>query len=118
QVGSVMLAAMRAYAEQRRTGVLPDTCVVNYAFDSGSVRDQGAPANRRESEEEELRTAVARLGDRERDCIQALYEKNVVGPNARCPSQNQLASWAGYAFDTLLKNTLAFLVKAGFLDNL
>lgn len=35
QVGQVMLTAMRDYAELRRTCQLPDTCVVNYAFDAG-----------------------------------------------------------------------------------
>ena len=37
QVGRVMLAAMGKYAEERRTGRLPDTCVVSYAFDGGRV---------------------------------------------------------------------------------
>lgn len=35
QVGKVMLGAMQQYAELRRTGQMPDTCVVNYAFDAG-----------------------------------------------------------------------------------
>ncbi len=37
QVGKVMLAAMKEYAEPRRTGQLADTSVVNYAFDAGRL---------------------------------------------------------------------------------
>lgn len=35
QVGKVMVAEMQALADQRRTGQLADTSVVNYAFDAG-----------------------------------------------------------------------------------
>jgi len=117
QVGKVMLNAMHEYAELRRTGRLPDTCVVNYAFDSG--RTTSSPnAGQPSISPQQLVEQVNRLNDRERNCIQALFEKNVIGAAAKHrPSQETLSKWAGYPFDTTFKNALSALVKAGFLDN-
>jgi hypothetical protein len=116
QVGKVMLQAMREYAEERRTSRLADTCVANYAFDGG--RSGTTSTKPHVDADTELRDAVKRLGSRERECIQALYERSIIGPAAENrPGQNQLAKWAGFAFDTQCKNALAAVVKAGYMDN-
>jgi hypothetical protein len=90
---------------------------VTYVFDAGrksaaSLGPQQAIA------QEQLVEEVNRLNDRERNCIQALYEKHIIGENAsNRPSQETLSKWAGYDFDTTIKNTLSTIVKAGFLSN-
>jgi hypothetical protein len=54
----------------------------------------------------------------ERECIQALYEKRVTGPDAaKPPSQLVLAKWVGASCNTQFKNALATVVKAGYVSN-
>ncbi len=117
QVGKVMLSSMQELAEQRRTGQLADTCVVNYAFDAGK-KPPTSPAVQQANANGQLVEDVKRLNEREQHCIQALYEKSVIGENANSrPSQDTLSKWAGYPFDTTFKNALSTVVKAGFLSN-
>lgn len=117
QVGKVMLTAMKEAANERRTGQLPDTCVVNYAFDAG--RSQNASEDERQAvAKDEFRTHVLRLKEMERNCIQALYEKNIIGSYSdTLPSQNQISLWAGHDCDANFKAALSAVVKAGYLDN-
>ena len=117
QVGKVLLAAMQECAELRRTGQLADTCVVNYAFDAGT-KPSSSTGSRQGDCSAQIIEEVKRLNEREQNCIQALYEKSIIGENANNrPSQETLSRWAGYHFDTTFKNTLSTLVKAGFLSN-
>jgi hypothetical protein len=117
QIGKVMLAAMHETVEQRRTGQLADTCVVSYAFDAGRAPTVSEDAMRA-AKTTELRKQISKLNEMQRDCIQALYERSIIGENASDrPSQEVLAVWAGYSHDATFKNALSALVKAEFLDN-
>ena len=112
-----MLAEMQTLADQRRTGQLADTSVVNYAFDA-SRKPSTSPATQQADAYAQLVEEVKRLNERERNCIQALYEKSIIGECANNrPSQDMLSKWAGYQFDTTFKNALSTIVKAGFLSN-
>ena len=54
----------------------------------------------------------------ERNILQALWERHVYDPDFDdLPSQNTLAGWAGYHFDTTFKTALSGLVKACLLGN-
>lgn len=65
-----------------------------------------------------LHDEINRLKQMERDCIQALYEHKMIGSTApHQPSQDVLARWVGYKWDTSFKNALSTVAKAGFLDN-
>lgn len=85
------------------------------------IKEAGAPdslTTRSAKASVQLVEEVKRLNERERNCIQALYEKRIIGENAKNqPGQTALSKWAGYQFDTTFKNTLSTLVKAGFLSN-
>lgn len=84
------------------------------------VRDAGAGASIPATGGNDDATAVQvrRLKEMERHIIIALLEKDVIGLQAvNQPSQQTLAKWSGYEWDTTFKNALSALVKAGFLDN-
>lgn len=70
------------------------------------------------AEADELRVQVARLKAIERDCLMAVHEKGVIGPDARNqPDQRTIAKWAGYEWDATLKAALSTLVKLDMLGN-
>lgn len=117
QVGKVMSAEMKHLIEQRRTGQLADTCVVNYAFDPGK-KAVGSSAMQQTESDDQFRDLVKRLNDMERNCIQVLFERHIIGPNAmNRPAQETLSKWAGYSCDTNFKTALSAIVKANYLDN-
>src|SRR5262249_5089498 len=91
EVGRVMKTAMEEALELRRTGLLEESCVVNYAFDSGQGRTQFLEARIRQ--DAAPRDTMKLLHDRHRQCIQALFDHNVIGPNGECPSQAVIAEW-------------------------
>ncbi|MFO0873164.1 MAG: hypothetical protein U0575_04230 [Phycisphaerales bacterium] len=67
---------------------------------------------------DDVQIQVVRLKAIERDCLVAVYEKGIVGPDARNqPDQNTIAGWAGYAWDATLKAALSTLVKMEMLGN-
>jgi len=116
QVGKVMLAAMKSLAEDRRTGVLPDTCVANYAFDAGKASAVADNAHS-DADDKQLAEEINRLKGMERDAIQALCERRIDVNASGKPNQATLAKWAGHKYDATFKAALASLYKAGFLDN-
>ncbi len=115
QVAVVMASEMKNHVEARRTGVLADTSVVNYAFDAEQV---SLPRRSEEVSLAEFKAEVKRLGKTQKEIIQSLFEKHVIGANvATKPTQEVLAGWVGAKFNTTFKNALAAAVQAGFIDN-
>lgn len=116
QVGRVMHLAMKENLEERRVGRLADTCVANYAFDGGGKSK--SDVSQHADEHSQLIKAVRRLNEMQRKLITALFDRNILGPNAKNrPSQEILATWIGVEPDATLKNALSSLVKAEYLDN-
>ncbi|MFO0829670.1 MAG: hypothetical protein U0572_16135 [Phycisphaerales bacterium] len=76
------------------------------------------PAPRSGAMTGELLAQVARLKAIERDCLTAVFEKGIIGPNAmNPPDQSTVADWAGYPWDATLKAALSTLVKVDMLGN-
>jgi hypothetical protein len=113
QVGRVMKQAMIEYTEERRTRRLPDDCLVSYAFGPGLLDGTSKPVDTAA----DLREGVNSLGKLERDCIQALFEKQKFSPVDQPPGQKTIAQWVGVTFDAQIKTALSTLVKAGYMKN-
>lgn len=76
------------------------------------------PAPRSGATTDELQVQVARLKAIERDCLTAVFEKGIIGPDAvNPPDQSTVADWAGYPWDATLKAALSTLVKVDMLGN-
>lgn len=56
QVGKVMLDQMVVHADTRRRGLLPDTCVLSYAFDAGRTAKRRVPAKRTKTKRPNIRS--------------------------------------------------------------
>lgn len=86
--------------------------------DTGADARSTAPTAQQAAFNGQFNDQIKRLNDMERNCIQSLYEKGIVGANVNNrPTQETLSRWAGYQCDTNFKTALSAVVKAGYLDN-
>jgi hypothetical protein len=118
QVGSVVESKMKQYINEFRCGQLANTSTLWFAFElsRGGPKPSSEPAEI--NHHAEVAGQVRLLKEMERCIVQAIAEKNITDPQLdQLPSQQTVAQWAGYDYDTNLKNSLTSLVKAQLLDN-
>ncbi len=120
QVGAVIEQAMKRHIGEYRNGTLRNTSTLWFAFclaQSGVAAP--ASSNGNQPDREVISKQVDRLNQMERDIIESLAEHDVTDPELdELPGQKKLAEWAGYEFNTNVKNALTALVKSGLLGNL
>jgi hypothetical protein len=120
QVGAVIEDKMKKNVSAYRQGFLARTSTLWFAFElakGGAASDNGEPhgGGHRDSD---IREQVGLLNEMQRCILQALLEKDVTDPDIdELPSQRMVADWAGYPYDTSIKNELTALVKMQLLGN-
>jgi hypothetical protein len=116
QVGRVVEGKMKQHVAAYRQETLSRTSTLWFAFAIANTSQQEDGQQR--PCDAEIMAQVGLLNDMERCILQALHEKDITDPDTdEMPGQKIIAEWAGFPFDTNLKNALTALVKARLLDN-